>query len=66
MRIFSRKKNESIVIDNDITVTVVEIRGDKVRLAIDAPREGCSLPRQEIQEAIRERSQDETEARASS
>ena len=33
MLVLSRKKNESIVINNDITVTVVEIRGDKVRLA---------------------------------
>jgi carbon storage regulator len=65
MRIFSRKKNESIVIDNDITVTVVEIGGDKVRLGIDAPREGCSLPRQEMQEAIRGGPQDEMETRAS-
>ena len=34
MLVLSRKKNESIVINNDITVTVVEIRGDKVRLGI--------------------------------
>ena len=32
MLVLSRKKNESIVINNDITVVVVEIRGDKVRL----------------------------------
>ena len=38
MLVLSRKKNESIVINNDITVTVVEIRGDKVRLGIDAPK----------------------------
>ena len=36
MLVLSRKKNESIVINNDITVTVVEIRGDKVRLGIVA------------------------------
>ena len=35
MLVLSRKKNESIVINNDITVTVVEIRGDKVRLGIE-------------------------------
>jgi global regulator protein family protein len=39
MLVLSRKKNESIVINNDITVTVVEIRGDKVRLGIVAPKE---------------------------
>jgi len=39
MLVLSRKKNESIVINNDIVVTVVEIRGDKVRLGIVAPKE---------------------------
>src|SRR5216683_1427497 len=39
MLVLSRKKNESIVINNDITVTVVEIRGDKVRLGIVAPKD---------------------------
>jgi carbon storage regulator len=37
MLVVSRKKNESIIINNDITVVVVEIRGDKVRLGIEAP-----------------------------
>ena len=37
MLVLSRKKNESIVINNDITVVVVEIRGDKVRLGVEAP-----------------------------
>jgi carbon storage regulator len=39
MHVFTRKKNEAIVIGHDITVVVVEIRGDKVRLGIEAPRE---------------------------
>ena len=39
MLILSRKKNESIVINDNITVVVVEIRGDKVRLGIEAPKE---------------------------
>jgi carbon storage regulator len=39
MLILSRKKNESIVIDGDITVTVLEIRGDTVRLGIVCPKE---------------------------
>lgn len=38
MLILSRKKGESIVIGDDIVITVVEIRGDKVRLGIEAPR----------------------------
>ena len=38
MLVLTRKRNESIVIDGDITVTVVEVRGDRVRLGIAAPR----------------------------
>jgi len=51
MLVLSRKKNESIVINNDITVTVVEIRGDKVRLGIVAPKEVPVHP-QEVFDAI--------------
>ena len=51
MLVLSRKKNESIVIDNNITVTVVEIRGDKVRLGIVAPKE-VPVHRQEVFDAI--------------
>ena len=38
MLVLSRKKNESIIINDNITVTVIEIRGDKVRLGIEARR----------------------------
>lgn len=38
MLVLSRKKSESVVINNDIVITVIEIRGDKVRLGITAPR----------------------------
>src|SRR5262245_14981892 len=51
MLVLSRKKNESIVINNDITVTVVEIRGDKIRLGIVAPKE-VPVHRQEVYNAI--------------
>jgi len=51
MLVLSRKKNESIVINNDVTVTVVEIRGDKVRLGIVAPKE-VPVHRQEVYDAI--------------
>ena len=51
MLVLSRKKNESILINNDITVTVVEIRGDKVRLGIVAPKE-VPVHRQEVYDAI--------------
>jgi carbon storage regulator len=52
MLVFSRKKNEQIVIDEDIVITVVEIRGDKVRLGIEAPKE-VPVHRREIYDAIR-------------
>ena len=51
MLVLSRKKNESIVINNEITVTVVEIRGDKVRLGIVAPKL-IPVHRQEVYNAI--------------
>jgi len=54
MLVLSRKSNESIIINNNITVTVVEIRGDKVRLGIVAPKE-IPVHRQEVFELIRGR-----------
>lgn len=53
MLVLSRKKNESIVIDGRIVVTVVEIKGDKVRLGIAAPAE-VPVHRSEVFEAIRQ------------
>jgi carbon storage regulator len=50
--VLSRKKNESIVIDDDITIVVVEIRGDKVRLGVEAPKE-VPVHRREVFDAIR-------------
>ena len=47
MLVLSRKKNESIVIDDRIKITIVEVRGDKVRLGIEAPRE-ISVMRAEL------------------
>lgn len=51
MLVLSRKKNESIMIDDRIKITVVEVRGDKVRLGIEAPRE-VTIHRSEVYEAI--------------
>lgn len=64
MLVLSRKKNESIVINNDITIIVVEIRGDKVRLGIDAPKE-IPVHRQEVYDAI-QRSNAEAKAKGES
>lgn len=52
MLVLSRKRNESIVIDDDITILVVEIRRDKVRLGIEAPQE-LPVHRNEVYEEIR-------------
>ena len=51
MLVFSRRKNESVVVANEITITVVEIRGDKVRLGIVCPKE-VPVHRQEVYDAI--------------
>ena len=58
--VLSRKKNESIVINDDITVVVVEIRGDKVRLGIEAPKE-VPVHRREVYDAIK-RSETESQS----
>ena len=52
MLVLSRKKDESIVIDENIIITVVEGRGEKVRLGIQAPRE-IPVHRSEVHDAIR-------------
>jgi carbon storage regulator len=52
MLVLSRKKNESIVINDEITIVVVEIRGDKVRLGIEAPKE-VPVHRREVYDAIK-------------
>ena len=59
MLVLSRQRDESIIIGDNIVITVVAIRGDKVRLGIDAPKE-VPVHRREVYEAIqRERSQAE-------
>src|SRR5262245_10257405 len=52
MLVLSRQRDETIMIGDDIEITVVDIRGDKVRLGINAPRE-ISVHRKEVYEAIR-------------
>jgi carbon storage regulator len=52
MLVLSRKKNESIIINDEIVVTVVDVRGDKVRLGIEAPKE-VPVHRREVYDAIK-------------
>jgi carbon storage regulator len=51
MLVLSRKKDESILINDSIVVTIVDIRGDKVKIGIDAPRD-VAVHRQEVLESI--------------
>ena len=51
MLVLSRCRDEQIMIGDNIVITLVDIRGDKVRLGIDAPRE-MSVHRKEVYEAI--------------
>jgi carbon storage regulator len=49
--VIPREKGESIVISDDIILTVIEVRGDKVRLGIEHPK-GVTVHRREIYEAM--------------
>ncbi|OGJ55837.1 carbon storage regulator [Candidatus Peribacteria bacterium RIFCSPHIGHO2_02_FULL_52_16] len=51
MLVLSRHRDESIMIGDDIVVTIVDIRGDKVRLGVNAPQD-IPVHRQEVYEAI--------------
>lgn len=54
MLILSRGVGESIVIGGEIVVTVIEIKGGKVRIGVDAPRE-IAVDREEVDDAKRRR-----------
>jgi carbon storage regulator len=57
MLVLSRQKDESIIIGDDIEITIVDVRGDKVRLGITAPKD-ITVHRREVYEAIqREKNQ---------
>jgi carbon storage regulator len=62
MLVLSRQRDESIIIGDNIVITVVDVRGDKVRLGIDAPRE-VSVHRREIYEAIQRENQQAAQIR---
>ena len=51
MLVLSRQKDESIVIGDDVEITIVDVRGDKVRLGINAPK-NIPVHRREVYDAI--------------
>jgi len=51
MLVLSRRKGESVIIGNDIKVTIIDVRGDQVRLGIEAPR-SVSVHREEIYQQV--------------
>lgn len=61
MLILSRKINEKIIIGNEISVTIIEIRGDQVKIGVEAPKT-VKVFRQEVYDAI----QNENKAAATS
>jgi carbon storage regulator len=56
MLVLSRHRDESIIIGDDVVITIVDIRGDKVRLGIDAPQD-IPVHRREVYEAIQRENQ---------
>ena len=52
MLVLSRKKNEAIIINDNIQIVIVDIRNDKVRLGIECPKE-IPVHRQEVYDAIK-------------
>ena len=52
MLVLSRQKDESIMVGDDVEITIVDVRGDKVRLGITAPKE-IPVHRREVYEAIK-------------
>ena len=61
MLVLSRQKDESIMVGDNVEITIVDVRGDKVRLGISAPRE-IAVHRKEVFEAIK---REEAEKQAS-
>ena len=53
MLVLSRQRDESIMIGDDVEIVIVDVRGDKVRLGITAPRE-IPVHRREIYDAIKQ------------
>ena len=63
MLVLSRQRDESIMIGDDVEIIIVDVRGDKVRLGITAPK-NISVHRREVYEAIkREQQSHETDSK---
>ena len=65
MLVLSRHRDESIIIGDDIVLTVVDIRGDKVRLGIEAPSD-VPVHRREVYDAIKRNEAADSEGAANS
>lgn len=63
MLVLSRRANESIVIGGEVVVTVLEVRGDQVRLGIDAPK-SVTVHREEVHAEIQRANQAAAEVRS--
>jgi carbon storage regulator len=61
MLVLSRQRDQSIMIGDDIEITIVDVRGDKVRVGINAPRQ-VSVHRKEVYEAIRRENEESAAA----
>lgn len=61
MLVLSRQRDESIMIGDEVEITIVDVRGDKVRLGITAPK-NIPVHRREIYDAIQKEKGDETDA----
>lgn len=61
MLVLSRQRNESIIIGDDVEIIIVDVRGDKVRLGITAPK-AISVHRKEVYQAIQEEKAEKAKA----
>ena len=63
MLVLSRQRDQSIVIGENVVITVVDVRGDKVRIGIEAPKE-IPVHRQEVYEAIQKENAEQLDSQS--
>lgn len=63
MLVLTRKRGEQILIGDDIVITLLDVRGDGVRIGVDAPR-GVTIQRLEVMQAVSEANQEAAHAAA--